>query len=58
VYVAHYNLCQVHETLRTAPAVQLGITDRPWSLGQLIDAAIATQPIDPVVTAPQRRKRF
>jgi IS1 family transposase len=58
LYVAHYNLCRVHETLRTSPAVQLGITDRPWSLGDLIDAALATQPIDPVVTAPQRRKRF
>jgi IS1 family transposase len=58
LYVAHYNLCRVHETLRTTPAVQLGITDRAWSLGELIDAALATQPTDPVVTAPQRRKAF
>lgn len=28
LYVAHYNLCRVHESLRTTPAVQLGITDR------------------------------
>jgi hypothetical protein len=33
-------------------------SDHVWSLGELIDAALATQPIDPVVTAPQRRKRF
>jgi hypothetical protein len=24
LYVAHYNLCRVHETLRTTPAVALG----------------------------------
>jgi IS1 family transposase len=58
LHVAYYNLCRVHETLRTTPAVQLGITDRVWSLGDLIDAALATQPIDPVVTAPQRRRQF
>jgi IS1 family transposase len=58
LYVAHYNLCRVHEALRTTPAAQLGIADHVWSLGELIDAALATQPTDPVVTAPQRRKRF
>jgi hypothetical protein len=26
-YVAHYNLCRVHETLRITPAMALGITD-------------------------------
>lgn len=58
LFVAHYNFCRVHETLDMTPAVKLGIADRAWSLGQLIDAAIATQPIDPVIPAPQRRKRF
>ncbi len=28
------------------------------SIGELIDAALPTQPIDPVVTAPDRRKCF
>lgn len=58
LYVAHYNLCRVHEALRTTPAVGLGVTDRVWSIGNLLDAAMATQPIDPVVTAPDRRKLF
>jgi hypothetical protein len=56
--VAHYNLCRVHEALRTSPAVPLGIADRVWTIGDLLDAALATQPIDPVVIAPDRRKRF
>jgi hypothetical protein len=57
-YVAHYNLCRVHESLRTTPAVAQGIADRVWSIGDLLDAALATQPIDPVVTAPDRRRAF
>jgi IS1 family transposase len=58
LYVAHYNLCRVHESLRCTPAIALGIADRVWTVGDLLDAALATQPIDPVVTAPDRRKRF
>lgn len=58
LYVAHYNLCRVHESLRTTPAVQLGITDRVWSLGDLIDAALAVASSDPTDTAPERRHRF
>jgi hypothetical protein len=56
--VAHYNLCRVHESLRSTPAMALGIADRVWTISDLLDAALATQPIDPVVTAPDRRKRF
>src|SRR5262249_40796021 len=33
--VAPYNLCRVHETLRTPPPVQLGITARGWAPGGL-----------------------
>ena len=58
LYVAHFNLCRVHETLRTTPAVAIGIADHVWSIGELLDAVLATQPIDPVVTAPDRRRRF
>lgn len=58
LYVAHYNLCRVHEALRTTPAVAQGIADRVWTLGDLIDAALAKLPIGPVTTAPDRRRRF
>jgi hypothetical protein len=58
LYVAHYNLCRVHETLRSTPAQAQGLTDHAWSIGELFDAALATQPIDPVVTAPDRRRAF
>ncbi|MGH6822464.1 MAG: hypothetical protein ACREC4_03070 [Methylocella sp.] len=40
LYVAHYNLCRVHETLRVTPAMQLGVADHVWSIGELVDAAM------------------
>jgi IS1 family transposase len=58
LYVGHYNLCRVHESLRSTPAMALGIAERVWTIGDLLDAALATQSIDPVVTAPDRRRRF
>src|SRR5882724_4245664 len=58
LYVAHYNLCRVHEALKTTPAKALGVVDRVWAIGDMIDAALATQPIMPVPTAPERRKGF
>ena len=58
LYVGHYNLCRVHETLRTTPAAALGITDHVWTIGELLDAALATQPEAPEKTAPDRRRRF
>jgi hypothetical protein len=55
LYVAHYNLCRVHEALKTTPAVALGIADRPWSIGDLLDAALAIEPPAPTETAPDHR---
>jgi len=39
LYVAHYNLCRVHETIRMTPAMALGVTDHIWNIGELIEAA-------------------
>lgn len=58
LYVAHYNLCRVHESLKATPAMALGVADCVWTVGDLLDAALATQPITPLTTAPDRRKRF
>jgi IS1 family transposase len=64
LYVAHYNFCRVHEALtpnmrqQTTPAMALGITDHVWSIGELLDAALAVAPLAPTETAPDRRRRF
>ncbi len=48
LYVAHYNLCRVHETLRITPAMALGVTDHIWTIGELVEAATA-----PAVPVPE-----
>jgi hypothetical protein len=58
LHVAYYNFSRVHESIRTTPAVALGVADRVWTLGDLLDAALATQPINPTDTPAKRRSRF
>ncbi len=38
------NLCRVHEALRIMPAIQLGVTDRVWTIGEPVDAAPSPSP--------------
>ncbi|MFI5023971.1 MAG: transposase [Alphaproteobacteria bacterium] len=40
LYVAHYNLCRVHEALRATPAMHIGVVDHVWTIGELVDAAL------------------
>lgn len=50
LYVAHYNFCRVHEALRVTPAMQLGITNRIWTIGELVEAALyGTVPFNAMV---------
>jgi IS1 family transposase len=58
LHVAFYNLCRVHESLRSTPAMALGVADRVWTTGDLVDAALATQPTAPRTTPSHRRRRF
>jgi hypothetical protein len=58
LHVAFYNLCRTHEALRMTPAMALGITHRVWSIGDLIEAALAAVPTKPTPTPAQRRRSF
>jgi IS1 family transposase len=64
LYVAHYNWCRVHESLtpdarhQTTPAMALGLVNHVWSIGDLLDAALAVAPMVPTETPPERRRRF
>lgn len=51
LFVAHYNLCGVHESLRVTPAMQLGVTDRIWSISELVEAALYGE-----IAAPEGRR--
>ncbi|MFY9845193.1 MAG: hypothetical protein ACLPN2_20935 [Terriglobales bacterium] len=36
LYIAFYNFCRVNPALKKTPAMQAGITDHVWSLGELL----------------------
>jgi transposase-like protein/IS1 family transposase len=36
LYMAWYNFCRVHQTLRVTPAMQAGLTDHVWSMTELL----------------------
>src|SRR4029079_15584775 len=40
LYVAHYNLCRIHEALRITPAMHLRVTDHVWTISELVEAAL------------------
>lgn len=38
VFMAWYNFCKVHQTLRVTPAMEAGLTDHVWTLLELLTA--------------------
>jgi IS1 family transposase len=38
LHFAYYNLCRVHGSLRVTPAMQSGIADHVWSIGELLQS--------------------
>jgi hypothetical protein len=36
IYYAYYNFCRVHQTLRVTPAMEAGLSDHVWTLGELV----------------------
>jgi len=36
LYIAWYNFCRVHQTLRRTPAMAAGITDHVWTIQELL----------------------
>ena len=40
LHYAHYNFVRVHRTLRCTPAMAAGVTDRLWSLVELLEICL------------------
>jgi hypothetical protein len=51
IHHMHYNFRRIHKTLRVTPAMQLGVTDHVWTIGELVQA-----PLSGVTQEPQGRK--
>src|SRR5579862_1689998 len=43
LHFMHYNFCRVHQTLRVTPAMEAGITNRVWDVGEIVTLGINTQ---------------
>lgn len=40
LHFAHYNFVRIHKSLRVTPAMEAGVTDRLWSMAELIEATV------------------
>jgi hypothetical protein len=40
----HYNFARIHKTLRVTPAMEAGVTDRVWSLEEIVGLLEQTEP--------------
>lgn len=36
LHFMYYNFCKIHQALRVTPAMEAGVTDRVWDLGELV----------------------
>jgi hypothetical protein len=55
LYFAFYNFCRIHKTLRMSPAMAAGITDRLWSLEDIVAKIDAMAPA-PKARGPYRKR--
>jgi IS1 family transposase len=57
LHFAYYNLCRVHKTLGTTPAVAAGVADHVWTLGDLIGLLEQAEAAKPTKRGPYRKTR-
>jgi IS1 family transposase len=55
LYFAFYNFCRIHKTLRVTPAMAAGITDRLWSLDDIVAKIDELSP-PPAKRGPYKKK--
>ena len=36
LHFMYYNFCRVHQTLRVTPAMEAGVSDHVWSIGEIV----------------------
>jgi len=54
LHFAYYNLCRIHQTIRTTPAMEAGVVKRLWSVEDLVGLLVAEE--DSVIgTAANKR---
>lgn len=41
IYAVYHNFIKTHTSIRMPPAVKAGVTRKPWTVGELLDAVAA-----------------
>ena len=44
LHFLHYNFCRIQKTLRVTRAMEAGVTDRLWEIGDIVDMVEAAAP--------------
>lgn len=44
LHYMHYNFCRIHKTLRVTPAMAAGVTDRLWTVADIVTLLEAAEP--------------
>ena len=44
LHFMYYNFCRIHQTLRVTPAMEAGVTDRLFEIGDIVDLVDASAP--------------
>lgn len=52
----HYNFARIHQTLRVTPAMEAGVTDRLWTIEDLVDLLIAREDAEEAEKGPRRTR--
>jgi hypothetical protein len=56
LYFAFYNFCRIHKSLRVTPAMAAGITDRLWTLEDIVTKIDSMAPT-PKARGPYRKRQ-
>lgn len=55
LYFVHYNFCRIYKTLRVSPAMAANVTERLWSLKDVVGKIDAIAP-KPAKRGPYRKR--
>ena len=55
LHVMYYNFVRIHSTLRMAPAMAAGVSDRLWEIGDIVALVEAKEAEKPAVRGPYKR---
>lgn len=57
LYFAHYNFCRIHKTLKVSPALAAGITEKLWTLADIVSLIDAREESSrPVTRGPYKKQ--